>query len=305
MKDRSLMATGAFAPKKGRGKRLNWFDYVNYALLLLLALMMVYPLWYVLVGAFNVGQDYSFGGVWIWPRMWTLTNFRVIFSDARLYIGFRNTILRTLIGTAAHLLFTAGVAYGMSRSDLPAKKFFRIANIFTMFFSGGFIPYYLIITQLGFYDNFLVYIIPNLYSVSNMIILCSFFKGVPEELHEAALLDGASELRIWLRIYMPLSKSILATVALWLAVGNWNSYFNTMVFTRDPQLMTLQYYLLKVIKESSTPSGGKIPAAELERLTSTVVSYAAIIVATVPILVAYPFIQKAFAKDVMVGAVKG
>ena len=291
----------------GRRKlmRMHWFDWVNYVLLAVLVLMMVYPMWYVLVGAFSDGLDYSYGGVWLWPRMWSLTSFKVVLLDERLWIGLRNTVGRTVLGTFLSLAFTSAVAYGMSRTDLPAKKFFQIANVFTMFFSGGFIPYYLIITLLGFYDTFWVYIITNIYSVSNMIIISTFFKNVPEELHEAALLDGASEIRIWLTIYMPLSVPILATVGLWLAVGNWNSYFNTMVFTRDSNLITLQYYLLRVIKESSMPASTAIPAAELERVTSTTVSYAAIVIATIPIVVAYPFIQKAFANGAMVGAVKG
>lgn len=220
--------------------RMHWFDWINYILLAVLVLMMVYPMWYVLVGAFSDGQDYSYGGVWLWPRMWSLTSFKVVLLDERLWIGLRNTVGRTVLNTVFSLIFTSAVAYGMSRTDLPAKKFFQIANVFTMFFSGGFIPYYLIITLLGFYDTFWVYIIPNIYSVSNMIIISTFFKNVPEELHEAALLDGASEIRIWLTIYMPLSVPILATVGLWLAVGNWNSYFNTMVFTRDSNLITLQ-----------------------------------------------------------------
>ncbi len=301
MKTKTENAKRIKAPKI----RMNWFDFLNYAGLLLLAVVMVYPFWYVLVGAFSDGQDYAFGGVWLFPRVWSVTNFKVILKDARLYIAYWNTILRTLVGTFTSLLFTSGVAYAMSRSDLPARGVFRVLNVFTMFFSGGFIPYYLIITTLGFYDTFWVYIIPSLYSVSNMIIISSFFGNIPADLHEAALIDGAGEIRIWLTIYMPLSKAILATVALWVAVGHWNAYFNTMVFTRDSNLITLQYYLLKVIKESSMPSGENITAAELDQVTATTISYAAIIVATLPIIMVYPFVQKTFAKDVMVGAVKG
>lgn len=291
--------------KKKVKKKMLAFDYINYILFALLTLIMIYPFWYVIIGSFSDGIDYSFGGVWLFPRKWSLLNYKIIFNDSRLYVAYRNTILRTVIGTVFSLTFTSAVAYGMSRSDLPARGFFRIANVFTMFFSGGFIPYYLVITMLGFYDTFWVYIVPALYSVSNMIIISSFFSGIPEDLHEAALIDGASELRIWLTIYMPLSKAILATVALWLAVGNWNAYFTTMVYTRDPKLITLQYYLLKVIKESSMPSGENLSAAELEQVNATTVSYAAIMVATVPILLLYPFISRTFTKDVMVGAVKG
>lgn len=290
---------------KKKKVKMNAFDWVNYILFAVLALLMIYPFWYVIIGAFSDGIDYSFGGVWLLPRKWSLLNFKIIIDDSRLFIAYRNTIARTLLGTLLSTFFTASVAYAMSRADLPLKGFFKVFNVFTMFFSGGFIPYFLIINQLGFYDTFWVYIIPAAYSVSNMIIISSFFKNVHEELHEAALIDGANEFVICYVIYMPLARVILATVALWTAVGHWNAYFNTMVFTRNPQLITLQYYLLKVIKESSLPSGDNLSMAELEQINSTTVSYAAILVATAPILLAYPFISKSFTNDVMVGSVKG
>ncbi len=291
--------------RKKKKVRMNAFDWVNYILFGVLALMMIYPFWYVVIGAFSDGVDYSFGGVWFLPRKWSLLNFKMIIDDSRLFIAYRNTIARTFLGTLTSTFFTATVAYAMSRSDLPCKGFFKIFNVFTMFFSGGFIPYFLIINSLGFYDTFWVYIIPALYSVSNMIIISSFYKNIHEELHEAALIDGANELIICYVIYMPLARIILATVALWTAVGHWNAYFNTMIFTRNPQLITLQYYLLKVIKESSLPSGDNLTMAELEQVNSTTVSYAAILVATIPILLAYPFISKTFTADVMSGSVKG
>ena len=285
--------------------KMNTFDWINYAFFALIAIIMIFPFWYVLVGSFSDGLDYMAGGVWLWPRKWSLVNFKMILNDSRLLIAYRNTILRVIIGTTTQVLFTSFVAYAMSRSDLPGKKVFRIINIFTLFFSGGFIPYYLIITSLGLYDSFLVYILPSLYSASNMIILCAFFKDIPNELHEAAIMDGASEIKIWWTIYMPLSKPIIATVALWITVGHWNAYFNTMVFTRNPQLITLQYYLLKVIKESSMPSGDFLTAAELEQVNSTTVSYAAIIIATLPIIFVYPYVSRYFLNDLKEGGIKG
>jgi len=285
--------------------RMTSFDWINYVFFALLALLMLYPFWFILVGSFSDGIDYSFGGVWLFPRKFSLLNFKFILTDSRLLIAYKNTIIRTLVGTVCGLGFTSLVAYAMSRSDLPGKKFFRAINVFTMFFSGGFIPYYLIINSIGLYDSFLVYILPALYSVSNMIIISSFFKEIPNEFHEAAIMDGASEFRIWWQIYMPLSKPILATVALWLAVGHWNAYFNTMVFTQNPNLITLQYYLLKVIKESSMPSGDFLSAAELEQINSTTVSYAAIVIATLPILFVYPIISKNFINDLKDGGIKG
>lgn len=290
---------------KNKIKRMNWFDYLNYAFLILFMIVCFYPFWYVIIGSFSEGNVYNEGGVWLLPKNFNFSNYKMIIHDERLYIAYRNTLGRVFIGTASSILFTSCVAYAMSRRELPQRKIYRAINVFTMFFSGGFIPYYLVITSLGFYDTFWVYVIPALYSVSNMIVISSFFCGIPEDLHEAAVIDGANEFIIWWGIYMPLSVPILSTVALWTAVGHWNAYFNTMVFTRDPQLITLQYYLLKVIKESSMPSGDHISQAELDQVNATTVSFAAIVVATLPILFVYPYVAKKFTNDVMVGAVKG
>ena len=157
-------------------------------------------------------------------------------------------------------------------------------------------------TITGLYDSFLVYIIPSMYSVYNMLILSNFFKGIPEEIHESAIIDGASEIVIWWKIYMPISKPVLATVALWVATGHWNSYFKTMVYTKSQDLITLQYYLVKLIK--STSIDPSIDPAMAETITSQSVSYAALVVATLPILFVYPFLQRFFTKGIALGSLK-
>lgn len=291
--------------KSGKIAKNDWFDYLNGAMLFLFAILCFYPFWYVIIGSFSDGNAYNEGGVWLLPKLFNWSNYKMIIYDERLYIAYRNTIGRVVLGTSTSLIYTSCVAYAMSRKNLPKRKIFRAINVFTMFFSGGFIPYYLIITSLGFYDSFWVYIIPALYSVSNMIVMSSFFGEIPEDLHEAAIIDGANEFKIWWSIFMPLSVPVLSTVALWTAVGHWNAYFNTMVFTRDPQLITLQYYLLKVIKESSMPLGDHVSQAELDQINATTVSFAAIVVATIPVLFIYPFVAKRFTNDAIAGAVKG
>jgi len=279
------------------------FDIVNFIWMGLFCLMCIYPIYYVFIGSFNQGADYAKGGVYLLPRLLTFENYKIILKDGELWHSYLITILRTSIGTISALLFTSIVAYAMSRNNLRFKKVFHWINLFTMFFGGGLVPFFLIIKMVGLYDNFLFYIIPSLYSVYNMIVISTFFKGISNELHEAALIDGASEFRIWYQIYMPLSKPVLATVALWLAVGHWNSYIDTMIYTSSTSLHTLQYYLYKVITTSNLTEG--MPESMLQRVSSQTLSLAAIIVSIIPVLFFFPFIRKNFQSGIMVGSLKG
>lgn len=284
-------------------QKINVFDIVNYTILVLFALITLYPFWYVIVGSFNNGLDYELGGVWLFSRKFTFANYIAVFNDNLLWIAFRNTILRTVIGTVIALLFTSMVAYAMSRKELKHKGFFRIVNMFTMFFSGGLVPFYLLVNIIGLYNNFLVYILPMMYSVYNMIVISSFFKNLPEEIRESAVIDGAREWTIWLRIYIPLSKAVLATVGLWIAVGHWNSYMATLLYTDKESLTTLQYYLMRIIKDAAMPDG--LDGGIVGQVTAKTITYAAIVIATIPIVCLYPLIQGQFAKGAVVGSLKG
>ncbi len=287
--------------------RLEAFDYVLYGLMFLFLLTLLYPFWYVIVGSFSEGQDYNAGGVFLWPRVWSLSSYRVVLGDKNLYIGLFITTARTVLGTLTSLLFTAMVAYAMHGKDLIAKPFFYWFNIFTMFFGGGIVPFFLLIVNLGLYDSFFVYIIPGLYSVYNMIVISSFYKGISNELREAAMIDGAGEFTIFARIFLPLSKPVLATVGLWIAVGHWNSYYDTMLYTFSESLHTLQYYLMKIVLLSTVPeNSGSLPPEVLENTVSATISYAAIVLASVPVLCVYPVIQKkCFSTGIAVGSLKG
>lgn len=291
-----------------KGRRVSTFDVVNYLLMILVALVCLYPFWYVIVGSFNDGSDYMRGGVYLWPRSYSINNFMMVFNDNRLAVGFQNTLARTIIGTITGTLFTAMVAYGMSRKDLPFKKSIYWINLFTMFFGGGLIPYFLVLKQVGLINSFWVYIIPALYSVFNVIIIMNFFRDIPEEIHESGTIDGASEFRIFYKLYLPLSTPVLATVALWIGVGHWNSFFDSMVYTTDSQLQTLQLFLVKLIKEASMAQGeaaARVPAQVARTVSITTLRYAAIVVSTVPILCIYPFLQRFLAKGIMLGSLKG
>ena len=270
-------------------------------ILVLIALITLYPFVYTLAGSFNDGTDFEKGGVWLFPRVFTLNNYTAVFSDYRLWIGLGNTVLRTVVGTAAALIVTSCVAYAMSQRELPCKRFFRVFNVITMFFSGGIVPFFLVVNILGLYDNFLVYILPSLYSVYNMIVISTFFRGIGQGVREAAILDGASEMRIWWSVFMPMSTPVLATVGLWIAVMHWNSYLPTLLYTsKDENMWTLQYYLMRIIKDAALPEGDAVN----ENVTAQTISFAAMVIAMIPIVCVYPFLQKYFAKGAALGSLK-
>lgn len=284
-------------------KHIYTFDVVNTTLLVLFCLCCLYPVIYVVAGSFSQGADYSKGGIYFYPRVFTFENYRIVIENNALWKSYLITVSRTVMGTVTALLFTSIVAYAMSRPNLKFKKVFYGINLFTMFFGGGLIPFFLIIKTIGLYDSFWVYIIPCLYSVYNMIVLQNGFKAVSSEIHDAAFVDGAGEMRIFWTIYMPLAKPVLATIVLWLAVGHWNSYFDCMIYTTSEELQTLQNFLLKAIQTSTMTEG--MPPEQMERLSPKTISLAAIIISIIPVLCFFPLIRKNFASGIMIGSLKG
>ncbi len=296
------MAELSKALYKKKRVRMYVADYIIYIFLSLFALITFYQLWYVIIGSFSNGQQYASGGVFLWPEGFTFANYEVIFRDTTFWTAFRNSVLRTATGVVVELLFTAAVAYAMTNKYLRCRNAYYWIFIFTMFFSGGIVPMYLLLRVIGLYDSFWVYIIPSMFSVYNMLIISNFYRGIPYSLYEAAELDGAGELTIWATVYMPLSKPVLATVSLWIAVEHWNSYMGTMLYTEAGEwTLTLQYYLKQLINEASGSSGTEYA----DEVTAKTVSYAGIIVALIPIMCFYPFIQKHFTKGIMIGSLKG
>ncbi len=289
-------------------KRVDLFEIIVSALMILIAAICIFPFVYVLAGSFNEGMDYMRGGVYFFPRKWSLDNFNMVFHDKRLLIGIKNTTLRTIIGTVTGTYFTAMVAYGMSRKDLIFRKQIYWFNIFTMFFCGGMIPTYLIYSKLHLINTFWVYIIPSLYSVFNMIIFSNFYNEIPEEIHEAGAIDGANEWQIFSKLYLPSSGPVLVTIALWIGVSHWNAFFDSMVYTSSSELQTLQLFLVKLIKEAAMAEGEaatKVPAQVVRTTSITTIRYAAIVINMLPVLVVFPFVQKYLTKGVIIGAVKG
>ena len=291
--------------KKRQGviERINYADVIIVFILIIFTLLALYPFVYTIAGSFNDGIDYEYGGIWLFPRKFTLANYITVFTDARLYKAFFNTVIATVAGVAGGLVFTSCVAYAMSHPKLKFHKVFWVINMITMFFGGGLIPYFMLIKGIGLYNSFLVYIIPSLYSVYNMIVLTNFFRGIDNSMRESAMLDGANEFRNWWSLYMPVSMPALATVGLWLTVGHWNSYMPTLIYTKkDESMWLLQFYLMKIIKDTNLPDADPSISSEISAKT---ISFAAIVISSLPIFLVYPFVAKYFTKGVMIGAVKG
>lgn len=287
-------------------KRIDLFTVANYTFLVLFCFVTVYPIIFVLAGSLNDGNDYMRGGIYFFPRDFSLANYSVVLHDERLYGGFKVSVLRTVVGTVTSVLFTAMVAYAMSRRYLIGRSPYYWFHLFTLFFGGGLIPYFLVLKNLGLINSFWVYIVPTLFSVFNMIILNAFFREIPEEIHESATIDGAGEFRIFLSLFIPLSAPVLATVALWNAVGHWNSFFDAMIFTTKKDLMPLQLFLMKMIREADVISNSQfVPPQVQKQISVQTIRMAAIIVSTVPILLVYPFLQRFFVTGFMVGSLKG
>lgn len=297
--------------KAGPGlNRSTAFDWINYAVMLILAFIMIYPLWYCVAGSLNEGMDYLRGGVFLWPRKWTLANYKAVFLDSAILNAFWVTIWKCLVGTVTSVLCTAMVAYAITRPKLRLKKLYIPFIMLTMFFSGGLIPYFILIVDLGLYDSFWVYVIPTMFSAYNMIIIQSFMRELPSELIESAKLDGASEYRIFFQMILPLSKPVLATIALFTVVTHWNSYFDSMMYTSSQELQTIQLFLKKVITDPSVSRGLGSAATiaipdQAATLTPQVVKLATMVVTALPVVCIYPFLQRYFVKGVTVGAVKG
>lgn len=285
------------------------FNFFNALIMLIITVATFYIFWYCVVGAFSTGDDFLSGKSWIWPVNFTLDNFKSVMADAALYYAFLVSVLRTVIGTALNLVFTMTVAYGMTRSDLKFKGFYSIFMLITMFFGGGLIPTFILYDTIGLMDTFWVYIIPGLFSVYNMIIIRNSFSGIPQSVLEAARIDGCGEYGILWRIVVPMSKGVIMTIVLFVAVGHWNDYYSSLMFTSNPNIQTAQYYLYNMIVKAENVTEmlnqGVLANPDLViNVSSQSVRMAATVVISLPILVFYPFVQKHFVKGVLIGSIK-
>ena len=273
----------------------------------LMLLATVYPIYYILINSLNEGLDAQRGGLYLFPRKPTLENYAIVFKEKTLVLAFTMTILRTVIGTTLAVTFTSMVAYGLSKQNLMFRKTYHLIGIVSMYFSGGLIPTFLLYKYLGLLDTFSVYVIPTMFSYFHALLFIAYFRTIPTSLGESARMDGASEIGIYLRIIMPLSVPVLATIALFSGVGHWNDWFFPAFFVTKERLMTLPTLLMRLM--SLTDATNKIQehlrGVENRTLTMEGVRFATLIVSVLPITLVYPFLQRYFVKGMMLGSVKG
>lgn len=279
------------------------FRVFNYALLSLLTLACVYPMWYSLVASFSQPEEIMrHSGILLWPKGFSLISYVRVFSNPNIISGYKNTLIVLVAGVAADMIMTSLGAYVLSRRNVLFRKPVMMMITLTMFFNGGLIPTYLNLRDLHLTNNLAALIVPFMISTVNLIILRTSFETIPESLIEAARIDGANHLSIMLKIVLPLSKATLAVMVLYYGVDKWNGWFWASCLIRDRKLLPLQVILREILLTStaSTQTGA---SGDIEAVSETI-KYATIIVATVPILCVYPFLQKYFTKGVMIGAVK-
>lgn len=294
-----------------RGDKI--FDYFNYFILTVLMIVTLYPFLNTLAVSLNDAKDSIKGGIYLWPREWSLSNYKYVLNEKSIYNATLISVLRTVIGTAVTVFCSAMVAYAISRQDFVLRKFVTVAFILTMYINGGLIPNFLLIRDLNLLDSFWVYILPGLIGVFNLIIIRSFIEGLPESILESARIDGAGDYRTFFNIVLPLCVPVLATVALFSGVYQWNSWFDVFLYNSSTiELSTLQYELQKILQNSNASMTQKSVADVLgsgtqnqNSITPTSIRATMTIVASLPIIMVYPFLQKYFVKGMMVGGVKG
>ena len=289
---------------KSFGSRL--FDVLNYALLFVLTVVFLYPLWYVLVGSISDPVRLFMHNGLLWrPLGFSLHGYRTMLQNPNVGIGYANTIFYVVVGTVLSIFFSCLGAYTLSRPKLMFKKLFTLLVVFTMYFSGGMIPKFLVVKGVGLYNTRMAVILPGVISTWNMIVMRTSCRAIPQSLEESARLDGAGDFTILFRIIVPCAKATIAVMVLYYAVAQWNGWFDAMIYLQDRSKFPLQLFLREIllinINNANNAAGND--AADVLYL-DTLVKYAMIIIRTVPILCIYPFVQKYFMKGVMMGSIK-
>lgn len=288
------------------------FNFFNYLILGCIFLLCFYPLYFIIIASVSNPDLVNAGKVWFWPSEVSFDGYKALFADKSVMRGYLNTLIYTFGGTLINLAVTLPAAYALSRKDFVGRKFFTLMFTFTMFFSGGLIPTFMVVKKLGLYNNPWVMVVLGATSMTNIIITRTFFEtNLPDELREAAEIDGCSNTRFFFRIALPLSVSIIAVMTLFFAVVHWNGYFNALIYLRDDEWQPLQVIMRDILMRSQfnaemLQQGGDTAGLLLQELrTAEQIKYALIVVASVPVMVIYPLVQKHFVKGVTVGSVKG
>lgn len=281
-------------------------DIVVYVLLIIVGIVTLYPFYYTVVCSFNEGTDLMKGGVYLWPRKFTLSNYKHFLGDAEWQRAFFVSAARTIIGSILCTGFTSMFSYALSRNNLMFKKGYRFLVVFTMYFSGGLIPYYVLLKQLHLLNSFLVYIVPGMLNTFFVMTGINFFSSIPESMIEAAKIDGGSEWKILIKVVLPVSKPFLATLGLFSAVGQWNNWLDSAYYVSDNNLRTLSYKMMTTINQTVASANSEAAGqlSEANQMTSFTVQATAMVISMLPILCVYPFLQKYFVQGMMIGAVK-
>ena len=289
------------------------FNIINTTAVTIITLVILYPLIFVISASISDPAAVSTGKMWLWPVDITFEGFKRVFANDAIWLGYRNTIFYTIVGTIIHLMVLLPCAYALSRKELMAKKFVLWIILFTMLFNGGLIPTYLVIKGLGFLDTMWAIVIPNVVGAWSILVARAFFQQtIPDQLVEASKIDGASEYYIFWKIVLPLSAPIIAVMALFHAVGLWNQYFNALIYLSDDDKFPLQLILrqILVLNEVDTSTGGAgdtggMAESFIEQVrNAALVKYAVIIVSALPLLIVYPFLQRFFVQGVLIGSIK-
>ncbi|HLR08750.1 MAG TPA: carbohydrate ABC transporter permease [Bacillota bacterium] len=287
------------------------FERINFLFVLILTLIIIYPLIFVVSASISDPNAVNTGKMWLWPVDITFDGFKRVFQNEAIWIGYKNTIIYTLVGTSLHLFVLLPCAYALSRKELMAKKVFLWIILFTMLFNGGLIPTYLVVQGLGMVNTMWAIVIPGVVGAWSILVARTFFQQtIPDQLVEASKIDGASDIYLFIRVVLPLSLPIIAVMALFHAVALWNQYFNALIYLTDEELFPLQLILRQILiinevsADSAASAAGSAQSFADQVKTASLVKYAVIIVSALPLLIVYPFLQRFFVKGVLIGSVK-
>lgn len=292
---------------KGKINEDKVVNVIVYILLAFIGIVTLYPFYYTIICSFNDGLDLMKGGVYLWPRKFTLSDYELFIGDEGWRHAFFISVARTVVGTVLCTGFTSMFSYALSRNNLMFKKGYRFLVIFTMYFSGGLIPYYVLLRSLGLLNTFWVYVVPGMVNTFFVMTGINFFASIPESMIEAAKIDGAREIKVLTKIVLPVSKPFLATLALFAAVGQWNSWLDSAYYVRDASLQTLSFKMMTTINQTLATAANADVAGQMSQAntaTSFTVQATAMAVSMIPIMCVYPFLQKYFVQGMMIGAVK-
>lgn len=291
--------------KKSRGDKA--FDIALIIIGLLIMAVIAYPLYFVIIASFSQPEAVLGGKLRFLPIGFNVESYKMVLSERKVWVGYRNTLLYTVLGTCINLVLTTLAAYALSRKDMPWRTPLTFVISFTMLFGGGMIPVYMVVRGLHLTDTLWAMVIPNAIATYNLLVMKNYFQSsIPEELQEAAAIDGCSHFKTLIKVVLPLSTPILAVIVLFYAVGHWNAFFNAVIYLRNQELFPLQIVLRDILLQNSLEAvGGDLTGMYEKVMRGETMKYALIIVASAPVIIMYPFVQKYFVKGIMVGAIKG